>query len=600
MKWLRQFLIRLTTSATRRQDEQRLREELEDHLAFETDANVRRGLSPDEARRQAIVGFGSVEAFKETYRDQQGLPWIEHLLQDVRLAIRRMHKAPGFTAAAIGTLALGLGLNSAVLSLAYSLFFKPLPVDDPSRLVIVDQTIVGRARTAGYGMSMPDYAYFRDRAPALAELAAHYSTSPMTMVTPGGPLSVSGAVVTANYFSMLRLQPARGRFFHADEDRVPGRNPVAVLSHDLWRSRFAGDVHVLDSTVRINGTMFTVVGIAPEGFNGTLSGLTPNQVWIPSAMFAVGYRYCDGLARGCDVVNVLGRLADGATIAGAQAELDVLARQLESAFPATNRGRGTNVRAATGVRIEEQSRNAPIVALLGSAAALVLLVAAANVAGLLLARGLHRRREIAIRLALGAGRGRLIRLLLVESVVLAALGGALGFVVAIGSTEILRAFFGVGAGGALNIDLALDVRVMAIGMAVALVTGVLTGIAPALQFTRPNPVIALKDEAAGAGTRRSTLRDGLIVAQVALSVVLLGSSGLLVRSFFMLHRGPGFDPNAIALVRLRPSLVGYTNDRAWAFQRQAIERLEALPGIVAASPAVVPPLPRWACLEAPM
>ena len=242
---------------------------------------------------------------------------------------------------------------------------------------------------------------------------------------------------------------------------------------------------------------------------------------------------------------------------------------------------------------QEQAKNAPIVALLAGAAALVLVVASTNVAGLLLARGLRRRKEIAIRLAIGASRARLIRLLLVESVVLAAAGGAAGLIVAIWATEVLRGFFGVGALGALNLDLSLDPRVVLIGLGVALITGVLTGIAPAFQSTRPDAAFAMKEESAGAGARRSILRDGLIVVQVALSVVLLGSSGLLVRSFLMLHRGPGFDPDTVALVRLRPSLVGATNDRAWAFQRDVIERLEALPGVVAASPAVVPPLPGW-------
>jgi hypothetical protein len=210
-----------------------------------------------------------------------------------------------------------------------------------------------------------------------------------------------------------------------------------------------------------------------------------------------------------------------------------------------------------------------------------LFVASANVAGLLLARGLRRRKEIAVRLAIGASRGRLIRLLLVESVMLAAAGGLAGLQVAVWATEVLRRYF-------LHLDLSLDPRIALIGFVVALVTGVATGIAPALQSTRPDLALAMKEGSSGAGRPRSTVREGLIVVQVALSVLLLGAGGLLVRSFFMLHRGPGFDPDRVAVVRLRPSLVAYTNDRAWAYQRQVIERLEALPGVLAASPARAP------------
>lgn len=502
MRKLRRFLIRLTTSATRRRDEARLNEEIEDHIALQTDENVRTGMPAAEARRQAVLRVGAVEAIREDYRDEQGLPVLEHLLQDARIAIRRMKQAPGFTAAAIATLALGLGLNSAVVSLAYALFLKPLPVDEASRLVLVDQTLAGDARR-GFQLFYPDYTYYRDHARVFADLAAHYSTSPMNVVTPGGPFNGTGSVVTSNYFSLLRLQPAMGRFFSADENRVPGRNPVAVLSHDLWRTKFGAAASILGTTVRINGTAFTVIGIAPERFHGILSGQPPNDVWIPTAMFGVGYRYCDGLARGCAIVGLVGRLDDRVSIQEAQAEMDVLARQLESTFPATNKGRGVEVRPARGIRIQEQSKNAPIVALLAGAAALVLIIASANVAGLMLARGLRRRKEIAIRLALGASRGRLIRLLLVESVALALAGGVAGFVVAFWSTDVLRGFFGVGAGGALNLDLALDPRVMLAGIGVAVLTGVLTGISPALQATRPDTGPAMKAEAAGAGTRRS-------------------------------------------------------------------------------------------------
>jgi predicted permease len=522
-----------------------------------------------------------METFKEHYRDQQGVPALEHLLQDVRVAVRRMWKTPGFTAAAIATLALGLGLTSAVMSLAYALFLRPLPVDEAARLVLVDTIRPDRPVTSGFGFSYPDYLYYRDHARAFSELAAHYSTSPMSVVTPGGPVSVSGAVVTANYFTLLRLTPRAGRFFSVEEDRVPGRDPVAILSYDFWRTRFAEDPHLLGTTVRINGTPFTVIGIAPEHFHGVHAGFEPNAVWIPTAMFGVGYRYCDALSRACAMVGVVGRLGGDTSIDQAQAEMAGLARQLEAAYPETNKGRTVLVRPARGIRIQEQATNAPIAALLAAAAALVLLVASANVAGLLLARGLRRRKEIAIRLAIGASRGRLIRLLLVESVILAAAGGVAGLQIAVWAADVLGRYF-------LHLDLSLDPRIALIGSLVALFTGVATGIAPALQSTRPDMALAMKEGSSGAGRPRSIVREGLIVVQVALSVLLLGAGGLLVRSFFMLHRGPGFDPDRVAIVRLRPSLVGFTHERAWVYQREVIERLEALPGVLAASPAIAP------------
>jgi predicted permease len=592
MRALRRFFVRLTTTATRRRDDERLREELDDHIAFQMEENVRAGMPPDEARRQALITVGGGERLREAYRDEQGLPTLESLLQDIRFALRRMKQAPGFTAAAVGTLALGLGLNSAVLSLAYGLFLKPLPVDGASRLVIVNRVFEGDARR-GFPISFPDYVYYRDHAHAFSGLAAHYSTSPMNIITPGGPMSGMGAVVTANYFDLLRLRPAMGRFFLAEEDQVPGRDAVVVLSYDMWRTRFGADGAILGKIVRVNGTAFSVVGVAPEGFHGVFMGLPPNDVWIPSAMFSVGYRYCNGLARGCNVIDIIGRLNDGFTVQDAQSEVNVLTDQIQAMFPATdNVRRSVEIRPALGIRLMEQQQDAPIVRLLAGAAALVLIIASANVAGLMLARGLRRRKELAIRLALGAGRARLVRLLLVESIALAVAGGGAGLLVSVLATGVLRGYFGQ-PGVQNTLDLSLDLRVVLASFAVAALTGIVTGISPALQSTRPDTVGAMKEESAGAGTRRSLLRDGLTVVQVALSIVLLGSSGLLVRSFLLLHRGPGFDPDAIAIVRLRPSLVGYTNDRAWAFQREAIRRLEAMPGVVSASPAVVAPLPGW-------
>jgi predicted permease len=502
-----------------------------------------------------------------------------------------MKEAPWFTAAAVATLALGLGVTSAVLSLAHAIFLQPLALPGASRVVLVDQTNPNRPPTFAFPVSYPDYLYYRDHARSFTELAAHYATSPMHVSTSDGGFSLLGSVVTVNYFSVLRLQPAVGRFFTEDEDRVPGRNPVAILSYDLWQQRFSADRQLLGTIVRVNGTDFTVVGIAPPGFRGILRP-NPVDVWIPTAMFKVGYRYCDGFARDCRIVGLVGRLADGTTLKDAQAEMSLLARQLETTFPETNQGRGVVVRPARGMRVDEQIQNRPVVALIAVAAGLVLLVASANVAGLLLARGMRRRKEIAIRFALGATRARIVRQLLVESTLLGLVGGGAGLILAVWSADLIRGLF--------RVELSLDPRIVALGFAIALVAGMATGIAPALQTTRTSALPALKDDSAGAGSRRTRLREGLIVFQVAVSVLLLGASGLVVRSFLTAHRGPGFDPDAIVSLRLRPSLIGYSAERAWAFQREVIRRLETIPGVIAASPASIPPLPRWGFRSAPI
>jgi putative ABC transport system permease protein len=585
----------------RRRFEDGMSEELRFHIEEYAADLMRGGLSKDESLRRARVEFGSVDNVKDDCRQSRGLSAIDNLRRDLRQAVRLMRRAPGFTAAAIATLALGLGLNSAVLSLTHAIFLKPLPLPEASRLVLVDQTNPTRAPIYAFPLSYPDYLHYRDHARAFAGLAAHYATSPMHVSTTDGGFNVLGSVVTANYFSVLRLQPGIGRFFTDDEDHIAGRNPVAVLSHDLWQSRFAADGRILGASVRINGANFTVVGIAPEHFHGILRGTDPVDVWIPTAMFSVGYRYCDGFARDCRVMNLIGRLADGRTLEDAQTEMTVLARQLETTFPETNKGRGVVVRPARGIRVDEQNQNRPVMRLMAAAAALVLLVSSANVAGLLLARGMRRRKEIAIRLALGSSRARLVHQLLVESTLLALAGGAAGLVVAIWSIDFVRGFFRVsGQSGASYFDLSLDPRVVAAGFAIALATGLATGIAPALQSTRSGALPALRDDSAGAGTRRTRLREALIVVQVAVSVLLLAASGLVVRSFLMVHRGPGFDPDTIVMLRLRPSLVGYTAERAWEFQREVIRRLETIPGVIAASPANAPPLSRYLGSDVPV
>jgi predicted permease len=512
------------------------------------------------------------------------------LWHDVRHAARSLAATRGFTYVALVTLALGIGANATIFSLVDAIFLRPLPppVRDAQAIVHVSETRVGR--TELFPLSLPDFAYYRARSRAFAELAAHYPSAPLHLVVGETPRAVVGSVVTASYFRVLGIRPALGRLFVAGEDSLRTRDPVVVIGYRLWQQAFGGAPDAIGRRVAINGTPFTIVGVAPEGFRGVLTGFDASELWLPSATFDVGYRYCDAFARGCDIVQLLGRLAPGVTVARAQAELDVLARQLAAAFPETNRGRGVRVSPARGVftaRAEDQPR--PVGVLVGGVA-VVLLIACANLSGLLLARGLRRRKEIAVRLALGATRTRLVRQLLTESVVLALAGGALGVALAVWGAELVGSLYGTSDSGiALNFTVAIRWNVVAWTFGLAVLAGLASGLAPALTGggRRADVQLVMREEGAGGGggVTRSRLRSALVVSQVALSVVLLVGAGLLLRSMQQLVRGPGFDPRRVVVLRLRPSLVRYDAVKAWAFQREVLRRFSALPGVESASPS---------------
>ena len=504
------------------------------------------------------------------------------LWHDVRYAARSLAAGRGFTVVALATLALGIGANATIFSFVDALFLRPLPVRDAHEVVHVGQTVRGSADTRS--LSLVDFAYYRARSGSFAELAAHYPGSPLHLVIDGLPRSTIGSVVTASYFTVLGIRPALGRFFVASEDSTAGRDAVVVIGHALWQQAYGGASDVIGKRVQINGTPFTIVGVAPEGFRGVVAGMASSDVWLPSATFDVGYRYCNAFERGCTIVQMLGRLAPGVTVERAQAELDVLARQLATAYPETNRGLGVRVSPARGATV--QSGQPQLVAVLVGAVAVVLLIACANLSGLLLARGLRRRREIAVRLALGATRGRLVRLLLTESVLLAVGGGVLGVGVAGWGKELLQSMYATNyAGTPINLELTIGWEVIAWTFALSVLAGVASGLVPALQGRRADVQSVLREEGTGAGggVTRPRLRSALVVSQVALSVALLIGAGLLLRSVQQLLRGPGFDPGRVVVLRLRPSLVDYDAAKAWAFQREVIRRLGALPGVESAS-----------------
>jgi len=520
---------------------------------------------------------------------------MKDLHRDLQFGVRMLLRQRGFTLVALTILALGIGSNVVVFSLARTMFYKRLPVASADRLVGLAATHVNHE--GNLPMSLTQYRYLRERARTLTQLAAHYSNAPINFVTNGESREINGSVVTGSFFPVLGLTPALGRFFLPSEDAAPGRDAVAVISFRFWQREFDGDPGVLGRSIRLNGTAFTIAGVAPRGFNGVDEGGLATEVWMPSAMFRVGYRYCDALTDpGCTIVRLVGRLAPGATVQDARTEIDGLASQLARDYPDAYGERRIRVDPVQGAAHALGEDEARVPMLLAASVAAVLLIACANLAGLLLARGLARTREFGIRLALGAPRSRIVRQLMTESLLLAVLGGALGLLLAVWAKDLLGGFYAfTSEGQRANFTLDIDSAVVMFTTVLSFATVLVFGLVPALQATRRDVVPALKNTN---GLRASWLRAALVVAQITGCVALMVGAGLLLRSVANIYRGPGFNPEGVLLLRLRPSLVAQTPERAEAFQRDVIERLERLPGVVAASPAVYPPLPGWGGLSA--
>jgi predicted permease len=503
------------------------------------------------------------------------------MLAQVRYACRTLLKAPAFTAAAVLTLALAIGAHTALFTLVNAILLRPLPgIADQGRLVNVHvhATAPGGVRFGSF--SHPNYRDLRDQQRALSGLAA-FNGRGVSLGGPSGPELVGAQLVSGNYFSVLGVQPMRGRLIADADDRAPGSSPVAVISHALWQRRFGGDPQAVGRPLTLNGFPFTVVGVAPVGFHGHFVGF-PFEVWVPLSMAAQAAPGEDLMARQSGWLELVGRLAPGVTAAQAQASLAAVAAQLERDYPTTNKGLGVDLRPMTGIDDSLRPGVLSFLAALQAVGLAVLLIACVNVAGLLLARAATRRREVAVRLAVGASRADLVRQLLTETLVLFALGGLGGLAVAAWTADLLHAFqpsFPV----PLRFDLRLDLRVVAFGLGSTLLTALPFGLAPALQASRVDLVPALKNQAAG-GPGRSRLRGLFVAGQVALSVALLAGAGLLVRT---LHRArsldPGFDADGVQTARLDLSLLARDEAYGRAFYRRLVEAVQAAPAVEAVS-----------------
>lgn len=503
---------------------------------------------------------------------------MNNLIQDLRFSFRRLLKNPAFTIVALLSLALGIGANAAIFSLVNTVLLRPLPAEHPEQLVSVygtlhdgaDETIV----------SYLNYKDYRDRNDVFTGLLG-YRFAPVSLSHNGNNERIWGYLVSGNYFDVLGVRAALGRTFLPEEDRTPNASPVAVMSYGCWQRRFNSDPSVVGKTVLLNGHTFNVIGVAPKNFNGTEVAYLP-ELWVPFMMAEQIEPGSDWLTeRDSDNIFVVGRLKPGVTRAQAEASLQSITLQLASEHPDENAGRGVKL-LSPGLFIPS-IRNMVVgfAAVLMAVVGLLLLIACVNLANLLLARATERRKEIAIRLALGATRARLMRQLLTESVLLSAFGGALGLLLALWITDLVSAIK-LPTDIALVFDLRLDWRVLSFTFLLSLITGLVFGLLPSLQSSNPNLVSSLKDEASLGGFRRSRLRNTLVVAQVGLSFLLLIATGLIVRSLQRAQSmNPGFNPENAVAVSFDVGLQGYDETKGRAFQQQVLERVGTVPGVQA-------------------
>jgi predicted permease len=525
---------------------------------------------------------------------------LDDLAADVRYAFRWLRRSPVFTVVAVASLAAGIGLNTALFTAVDALLLRPLPVSRPDRLVDVFTTGNGGAGFAT--SSYPDYLDLRDATKTLEGLAGFSPALAAVAAGERSRLAVS-EVVTGNYFAVLGVAPQAGRLLEPEDDR-PGAPRVAVISDGLWQREYGGNLSALGGIVRIHGQPYTIVGIAPREFRGMFPVLSA-ELWTATAWVSdlepggivdttpspSGTGWLD--RRGTRWMFLKGRLKDGQTPESAGAELAVLMQRLATTYPQTNKDRRLAVLRTSDVHVHPTADRtiAPVAAGLMAVVGLVLLVACANLASMLLARASHRRKEISLRLAIGASRARLIRQLLTETALVAVMGAVAGLFVAWGLTRAAASIH-LPIPIPFGIAMRLDARVLVYTIGVTFIATLAAGLVPALAATKRDLVSDLKGEAAArAGRRRFTLRDILVAGQVAVTVVVLVSAGLLVRSLFASQRAPlGFESEGVAIVSTELSLIGYTDERGAAYYERALERVRALPGVVSAALAERTPL----------
>jgi predicted permease len=558
-----------------------MREEMEFHRAARTSDLVDRGMDPEEAARTARLEFGNAEAYREECRKELGYrPW-DDLYADLRYAVRILIRNRAFTIVAALSIGLGIGANVTIFRFANALLFRPLPVADPARVV----DIFPGSETVSY----VDYKRYRDENTVLSGLAAHHMLA-LNLLTDRRPERISGQIVTGNYFEVLGLEPAAGRFFVPEEDSVPLAHPVVVLHYGFWQRRYNRDPAMIGQTITLNRREFTVIGVAPRGFDSTYLGMV-SDVWVPMMMQQVVWPGQERLTSPqWNGLYLTGRLKDEVSQQTAQSVLETVNRRIEQDAGTPQRGWGfVAVETAGGLHREIRNIVYATFALLVVIVELVLLLACSNVAGLLLAQAAARRKEIALRFALGASRKRLLAQMLTENIGLWMIGGLVGLALSGALTAMLMQYTSA-LPFELELGVGIDIRVLAFTLPLAFVTGLAFGLGPALQATKPKVVEGLKNEIVRVGGM-VRLRHALVVGQVALSAILLIGAGLLVKSlrnaYFI---DPGFDLEHGIVVPLELSASGYSESARRLFYDDAIARVSQQPGVASVAVAVNVPL----------
>jgi predicted permease len=589
-QWFYSLPVRLRSFFHPGQVDQEMRAELREHLERQIAENIARGMSPQEARRSALLTMGGITQVEQQCRDARGGSFLDDFIQDFRYGFRQLWRSPGFSALAILCLTLGIGANAAVFSWMEGILFRPYPaVAHQERLFAVAGTVQGESN--GDFLSWPDFLDLR-RNCTLCEDAFVTAITGSTLNVGDHAEVTTGSIVSANYFDAIGVRPILGRGFEAGEDVGSNSHPVVVISYQFWRDRFKGDPQVIGKTQRLKNVVHTIIGVAPEGFYGTFVGRAI-QFWVPASMEETfhggGYRLED---RGARWIESYVRLKPGVTRAQAQGQISAFAARLQAQYPATNRGRSIQLWALWETPFNHAGELLPILEVMVAVVAFVLLIACANVGNLLLVRAFVRRHEMSVRLAIGANRLRLVKQLLTEGLILSALGTTGGLLIAYWCRHALVLLLPIGLSG-MYLPGQMDARVMAMSVGVCLLVTLIVGTIPAFQTRHLDVAGPLKaDSSSVVGAKGSAwVRSGLVVFQVSLSFILLVGAVLLLESLQRIRTtSPGFSTTNVAVTGVSLVAAGYDIPRARTFQNELIDRLSGLPGIESAAFAGVTPL----------
>jgi predicted permease len=583
--WLQQLFHRVTSVFRRAQLDKDLDAELAAHLELAIEENLQRGLSPEEARRQALIRFGGKQQAIEQHRAARGLPGLEILFQDLRYAVRALFKNPGFTIAVVVTLALGIAVNATMFSLVSAFLLRRPGVNEPDRVAVVTSVNAARGFLPDTNpVSAPNYFAWREANNVFSDVSAADEYRTVSLTAQGKPEALSSAAVSSNYFNVVGVAAYFGRTFSEGEDQ-PGRDHVVILSHELWERRFGSDPSVIGSTIRLNRENYVVIGVMPATFR--LLGFTP-QLWTPLTLTLADRA---AAARKDRNLYVFARLKPGVSVEQARLEIINLAHRSEQDFPETEKGWGAAVRTLPDFLVYNFGiRNG--LAVMMTAVGFVLMMACANVAGLLLARATGRQKELGIRIALGAGRLRIIRQLLTEGLLNALLGGGVALVLAWWGISFVSTKMTFNE-AISAVPLTLDRNVLLFTLGVSLFSAVLCSLAPALRASRTdiNTILKAEGRAASAGRSHSRLRTILVTGEIALALFLLIGTGLLIRGIYLIeHQNLGFQPDHLLTAGLILDNARYKDPaQQTSFVRDITSRLQHIPG--ASAVAVASDLP---------